>query len=1081
MGAGFVAGSGTAQADSGQSAGNAAASPGPRTARVPGAKSPAVGSTRATKPVLVKPSPGFIPGADYDPNRNVQDGSIVSGRLELDAPGAFALTTPGPGLVSPGASPRWLRGPRINAEPARGLVSINADGTFSYTADPELSRTGGLDTFTVSVSDSLGRSTFVPVTVEVISTSPTGGYTAAVTQTQSDGSVGGAVVGGDGRHNVSYSIETGPEKGTVELDAATGRFSYAPSLVARHRAAATGAAAADSADLFTIKVSGGRGGPYLIPVTVALDPFNTAPEVVVASATPDAVTGSVTAVITGRDGDSDRLSYTVTSGPAFGSVTSAVAGPLPDGGIAYFTYVPTEAARRASARGGPSKDTFTVTADDGHGGLADAVVAVAIEPGNAAPVASFVSGDPDAAAAVVTGSVIATDADGDVLTYGLTGGPGGGTVSVNAVTGAFVYTPTAAARHAAAAGAATDRFTVRVTDGFGGVVDVPVAVAIGAVNTIPVASYAAGNPTGISGVVTGSVNATDADGDIVGFAVIDGPVHGAVSLNAATGAFAYTPTAVARHAAARGGAGRDGFTVRVSDGYGGSTDVPVTVVIAPANADPTGSFTAGNPDLSSGAVIGAVLGADADGDLLTYALTGGPVSGAVLLNSATGAFTYTPTPVARHAAAAGGATADGFTVRISDGHGGAVDVPVAVAVGAANTVPVAAFTAGDPDAVSGLVNGSVTATDADGDTVLFAVASGPASGSVSLNSVTGAFVYTPTAVARQGAAGAGPRTDSFTVAVTDGHGGSANQMVSVAIAPVLGCVGCAFVASTGANTVSAIDTDTNTVVATIPVGVSPFGVVVNPAGTRVYVSNDGTNTVSVIDAVANTLVTTVTVGANARGIAITPDGAFVYVTNRGANSVSVIKTATNTVIATISVGSWPNWVAVSPDGTSVYVINYFSNNVSVIDVATNRVTTTISVGGTPFGVAFNPTGTRAYVANQGGGVSVIDTVAKTTIATIPVGSGPYAVAFNPSGTRAYVTNHFDGSVSVINTATNAVIATVAVGSNPAGVGVSPDGTRLYVAVGGNPSSMKIIDTVTNTVLSSFTIANGPSYLALSPL
>ena len=39
------------------------------------------------------------------------------------------------------------------------------------------------------------------------------------------------------------------------------------------------------------------------------------------------------------------------------------------------------------------------------------------------------------------------------------------------------------------------------------------------------------------------------------------------------------------------------------------------------------------------------------------------------------------------------------------------------------------------------------------------------------------------------------------------------------------------------NTVSVIDTATNTVVATIPVGGNPFGVAITPDGTRAYVTD----------------------------------------------------------------------------------------------------------------------------------------------------------------------------------------------------------------------------------------------------
>jgi YVTN family beta-propeller protein len=65
----------------------------------------------------------------------------------------------------------------------------------------------------------------------------------------------------------------------------------------------------------------------------------------------------------------------------------------------------------------------------------------------------------------------------------------------------------------------------------------------------------------------------------------------------------------------------------------------------------------------------------------------------------------------------------------------------------------------------------------------------------------------------------------------------------------------AYISNFASNTVSVIDTATNTVVATVPVSF-PFGVAVNPAGTFAYVT-DASNTVSVIDTATNTVVATV--------------------------------------------------------------------------------------------------------------------------------------------------------------------------------------------------------------------------------
>ena len=65
------------------------------------------------------------------------------------------------------------------------------------------------------------------------------------------------------------------------------------------------------------------------------------------------------------------------------------------------------------------------------------------------------------------------------------------------------------------------------------------------------------------------------------------------------------------------------------------------------------------------------------------------------------------------------------------------------------------------------------------------------------------------------------------------------------------------------------------------------------------------NTVSVIDTATNTVIATVPVGIYPIGVAVTPDGTKVYVANAGSDNVSVIDTATNKVTATVSVGSYP--------------------------------------------------------------------------------------------------------------------------------------------------------------------------------
>src|SRR2546428_13748127 len=83
----------------------------------------------------------------------------------------------------------------------------------------------------------------------------------------------------------------------------------------------------------------------------------------------------------------------------------------------------------------------------------------------------------------------------------------------------------------------------------------------------------------------------------------------------------------------------------------------------------------------------------------------------------------------------------------------------------------------------------------------------------------------------------------------------------------------AYITNACNGSVTVVDTANDVVLAPpISVGNTPFGAVVNPTGTQVYVTNAGDNTVSVIDATSNTVTATINVGPEPFGIAINPPG-----------------------------------------------------------------------------------------------------------------------------------------------------------------------------------------------------------------
>ena len=249
-------------------------------------------------------------------------------------------------------------------------------------------------------------------------------------------------------------------------------------------------------------------------------------------------------------------------------------------------------------------------------------------------------------------------------------------------------------------------------------------------------------------------------------------------------------------------------------------------------------------------------------------------------------------------------------------------------------------------------------------------------------------------------------------------------------------------------------------------------------GKKVYVTNAYDNTVSVIDTATQTIVASLPTGSYPQGIALNVTGTQAYVANSNSSDVTVLNLLNGTVIATIPIVSgYPVGVAVTADGTKAYVTSHYSNIVSVIDTGSNTVIDTISVGPYPVGVAVNPAGTRVYVANAGprrgpGSVSVIDTASNTVVATVPIDSDVYyGVTVDPTGTWVYVTNSA-GMVSVLDATTNSISYNVSVGGGwflSGGIALSPDGTRAYASTG---NRVVAFDTASNSITAIATVPWG---------
>jgi YVTN family beta-propeller protein len=281
------------------------------------------------------------------------------------------------------------------------------------------------------------------------------------------------------------------------------------------------------------------------------------------------------------------------------------------------------------------------------------------------------------------------------------------------------------------------------------------------------------------------------------------------------------------------------------------------------------------------------------------------------------------------------------------------------------------------------------------------------------------------------------------------------------------------------NTVSVIDGGTHKSVATVRVGVSPADMAVSPDRKSVYIANTGSDTVSVLDTADNTVATAIALprGSRPTGVALTPDGRHLYTADGGSNRVSVLDTRRERVVSSVRVGTQPLSVAVAPDGKTVYAANSGSGDMSIIDVPTKRVVRAIPTGRFPSGVAVSPDGASVYVTNELSGVTVIDAGTGTVQARLDEPS-PFSVAMSPDGDRAYVTSLGPGTLAVIDTGTRRISSTVSVG--PYGTDpftVRATGDAVYVANQG-ASTLSIINPSTFKATATIATGNSPYGIAV---
>jgi VCBS repeat-containing protein len=324
--------------------------------------------------------------------------------------------------------------------------------------------------------------------------------------------------------------------------------------------------------------------------------------------------------------DTHTVSVTAVSGGTRGELTASISDPATgDGhGAVDWTFSVADADLDDLAAGETVVQTYTITVDDGQGGIATRDVSITLTGTNDAPVAQDMALDSIEDGGLVIASFIADDTDSDddgsSLTYTITSSPSEGTI-VNNDDGTFSFDPGTDFQDLAEGETRQVSFGYTATDRHGAVSNAAtVTVTVTGVNDAPnEPMFSAGtiSEAATPGTVAAIVDVSDPEGDALDVQLLDD----------AGGLFVLVGNEVRLAPEAQldfETATSHTILVSATDTAGQTTEAFFDITVVDANEGPDALTVDGgvvDENSAPGTVVATLTASDPDaGDILTYSL-----------------------------------------------------------------------------------------------------------------------------------------------------------------------------------------------------------------------------------------------------------------------------------------------------------------------------------------------------------------------------------------------------------------------------------------------------------------------------
>ncbi len=258
------------------------------------------------------------------------------------------------------------------------------------------------------------------------------------------------------------------------------------------------------------------------------------------------------------------------------------------------------------------------------------------------------------------------------------------------------------------------------------------------------------------------------------------------------------------------------------------------------------------------------------------------------------------------------------------------------------------------------------------------------------------------------------------------------------------------------NRVVAIDPEDGASGPEIAVGNNPDAAVFGPQGRRLFVANSGSNTLSVIDTRSQKVTATLSTGASPSALLVDPRQSILWVANSGGNTVEPFNLNTLRPETPIPTGAGPDALALGPHGAHLYVADGGTEDILPILTTTRKAEAPIPVGGSPAALALSPKGHRLYVVESTRDLVVpLDLAHRRILPAIPAGLMPGTPALSRSGRMLYVPDYATNSITPIVTHPGRALRPIPAGVGPFDVVLGARGRSIYVSDGAGGTLLRI--------------------------